>query len=117
MEDIHSISKMSLADDTAYGASVISQVAGVAALQQAGGWRDEFRAHVKSQCRRAVSFLNAVPYVSAVMPEGTFVVFANVSYYLRISGMDEEGESRKRRKGCVHYLRAVLASSNVLCKY
>lgn len=94
-EDVDAISKMSLAEDTAYGVSVLSQVAGIAALQKAGKWQDQFRAHVKSQCQRAVDFLNKIPHAFAVMPEGTFVVFVNVSYYLKLAGMNEEGRPVK----------------------
>lgn len=89
-KDVDMISKRSLAEDTAYGVSVLSQVAGIAALQKAGEWQRHFRRHVESQCWRAVQYLNQIPSVYAVMPEGTFVVFANVSYYLQLAGMDEE---------------------------
>ncbi|CAB9526781.1 Bifunctional aspartate aminotransferase and glutamate/aspartate-prephenate aminotransferase [Seminavis robusta] len=88
--DVEEISKRSLADDTGYGVSVLSQVAGLAALKQAGYWQRAFVNHVRGQCQRSVDRLNKMPAVHATMPQGTFVVFANVSSYLEKSGMNEE---------------------------
>jgi aspartate/methionine/tyrosine aminotransferase len=87
--DAEAISKLSLANDTAYGTASVSQVAAQAALERCSHWLREFRAHVESQCKYAVQRLNQIPHVYCTMPEGTFVCFANVSYYLEKKGIDE----------------------------
>jgi aspartate/methionine/tyrosine aminotransferase len=87
--DTDAISSLSLAEDTAYGVSVLSQVAAQAALEKGSAWLTTFRKHVQSQCAYCVYRLNQIPHVSCTMPEGTFVCFANVSYYLKKSGLDE----------------------------
>eukprot|EP00536_Pseudo-nitzschia_multiseries_P005596 jgi/Psemu1/190910/e_gw1.107.54.1 len=88
--DIDAISQASLADDTGYSVSVLSQVAGIAALNDAGEWQEAFRKHVEAQFAFAVRSINQIPFVKAVMSQGTFVVFANVSWYLNRTRMNEE---------------------------
>lgn len=87
--DIDAISSLSLAEDTAYGVSVLSQVAAQAALEKGSAWLSSFRDHVQSQCEYCVQRLNNIPHVFCTMPEGTFVCFANISYYLKKSSLDE----------------------------
>lgn len=87
--DAEAISKLSLANDTAYGTASVSQVAAQAALERCSHWLRAFRAHVESQCLYAVQRLNQIPHVYCTMPEGTFVCFANVSHYLEKKGIDE----------------------------
>jgi aspartate/methionine/tyrosine aminotransferase/2-polyprenyl-6-methoxyphenol hydroxylase-like FAD-dependent oxidoreductase len=70
---------LSHADETAYGVSTLSQVAGTAALEHGGEWLARFVLHLTSQRDLAVSRLNAIPGVRCHTPEGTFVVFPDVS--------------------------------------
>lgn len=67
------------ADDTAYGVSTLSQVAGAAAYQFGDPWLGRFVSHLRRQRDYAVQRLNAMNGVSCVMPEGTFVVFPHIS--------------------------------------
>lgn len=67
------------AHDTAYGASTVSQVAGGAALEHGGPWLARFVAHLGRQRDYAVARLDAMDDVRCATPEGTFVVFPDVS--------------------------------------
>lgn len=67
------------ADDTAYGASTLSQIAGIAAFERADGWLARFVAHLQRQRDHAVMRLNQMAGVRCHRPEGTFVVFPDVS--------------------------------------
>lgn len=67
------------ADDTVFGASTLSQVAGVAAYERAGTWLSHFLRHLERQRDHAVARLNAIDGVRCATPEGTFVVFPDVS--------------------------------------
>lgn len=67
------------ARDTVYGASTVSQVAGAAALEHGGPWLMRFLAHLRRQRDYAVARLNAMDGVRCETPEGTFVVFPDVS--------------------------------------
>lgn len=67
------------AGDTVYGASTVSQVAGIAAYEHAGQWLRRFVEHLRRQRDYAVTRLNALDGVSCVTPEGTFVVFPDIS--------------------------------------
>ena len=69
------------ADDTAYGVSTLSQVAGIAALNRCDEWLGRFLAHLKRQRDHAVARLNRMPGVHCHLPEGTFVVFPDVSSF------------------------------------
>lgn len=70
--------RLAHADDTAYGVSTLSQIAGAAAYQFAGDWLERFVAHLQRQRDHAVARLNAIPGVHCETPEGTFVVFPSV---------------------------------------
>ena len=87
--DTDVLSRISLAEDTAYGVSVLSQVAAQAALEKGSLWLSTFRQHVHTQCQYCVQRMNKIPHVFCTMPEGTFVCFANVSFYLNKTGLDE----------------------------
>jgi aspartate/methionine/tyrosine aminotransferase len=67
------------AEDTAYGASTISQVAGAAAYELGDAWLQRFVAHLRRRRDQAVSALVAMPGVRCASPEGTFVAFPDVS--------------------------------------
>jgi len=67
------------AEDTAYGASTISQVAGACAYKLGDGWLARFVAHLRRRRDQTVAGLTAIPNVRCSVPEGTFVAFADVS--------------------------------------
>jgi aspartate/methionine/tyrosine aminotransferase len=69
---------LSHADETAYGVSALSQVAGQAALERAGPWLRRFLEHLRRQRDYAVERLNAIPGVSCNTPEATYVVFPKI---------------------------------------
>jgi aspartate/methionine/tyrosine aminotransferase len=68
----------SLAPTTATGVATISQIAAVAALEQAGGWLDAFVVHLRGVRDYAVGRLNAMPGVRCTSPQGTYLLFADV---------------------------------------
>jgi aspartate/methionine/tyrosine aminotransferase/2-polyprenyl-6-methoxyphenol hydroxylase-like FAD-dependent oxidoreductase len=70
---------LSHADDTAYGASTVSQVAGTAAYELGGAWLERFVAHLRRRRDQVVDRLSAIPGVRCASPQGTFVAFADVS--------------------------------------
>lgn len=73
-------------EHTIEGASTLSQVAAVAALEQAGAWRADFLRHCAAQRDRARLRLNALRGVRlGPSPQATFVCFADV----RATGLDE----------------------------
>jgi aspartate/methionine/tyrosine aminotransferase len=67
------------AEDTAYGVSTISQVAGAAAYELGDEWLERFVAHLQRRRDQAVARLAAIPGVRCAVPEGTFVAFPDVS--------------------------------------
>lgn len=67
------------ADDTAYGASTISQVAGTAAYQLADDWLARFVAHLRHRRDQTIARLSAMPGVRCTPPQGTFVAFPDIS--------------------------------------
>jgi aspartate/methionine/tyrosine aminotransferase/2-polyprenyl-6-methoxyphenol hydroxylase-like FAD-dependent oxidoreductase len=67
------------AEDTAYGASTISQVAGAAAYELGDDWLRRFVAHLQRRRDQAVTALTAIPDVRCAKPEATFVAFPDVS--------------------------------------
>lgn len=67
------------APDTAYGVSTVSQVAAAAAYTDAGPWLARYVAHLTRQRDHLVARLNALDGVRCHVPEGTFVVFPDVS--------------------------------------
>lgn len=69
------------ADETAYGASTLSQIAGMAAYEFAESWLEQFLRHLHAQRDYAVARLNQMPRVTCHTPEGTYVVFPDVSAF------------------------------------
>lgn len=69
---------------TAVGVTTISQVAAVAAYQSAWYWVEAFIQHLQSVRDYAVARLNAMPGITCRSPQGTYVLFPDVSG----SGMD-----------------------------
>ena len=64
---------------TADGVSTVSQIAAEAAWDRCWYWVEAFRAHLTRQRDLAVSRLNAMPGVTCRVPEGTYVVFPDIS--------------------------------------
>ena len=85
-------------DTTANGCSVLSQTAAVAAMTSCGdpdhGWLGAWRRHLAAAVHHTVSRLNAMPKVSASLPEACFVVWADVSALLYAPG-DETSPPRE----------------------
>lgn len=73
--------QLSHAEETAYGVSTLSQIAGMAAYETAVSWLHQFQQHLQSQRDYTVARLNQMPGVSCHTPEGTFVVFPNVASF------------------------------------
>jgi aspartate/methionine/tyrosine aminotransferase/2-polyprenyl-6-methoxyphenol hydroxylase-like FAD-dependent oxidoreductase len=67
------------AEDTAYGASTISQVAGAAAYELGDDWLQRFVAHLQRRRDQAVTTLAAIRDVRCAEPEATFVAFPDIS--------------------------------------
>jgi aspartate/methionine/tyrosine aminotransferase len=66
------------AESTVYGVSVLSQVAVVAALNDAREWLAQFVQHLQAQRDYVVRRLAKWPGVTVQPPQGTYVVFPNV---------------------------------------
>lgn len=74
-------------DHTIEGAATLSQIAAVAALDEASDWRREFLTHCARQRDRAIVRLGALPGVRVpTAPRATFVLFADI----RGTGLDEQ---------------------------
>lgn len=71
--------RMAHADETAYGVSNLSQVAGTAALRTGAPWLARFLAHLTRQRNYATWRLQKMIGVTCHAPEGTYVVFPDVS--------------------------------------
>jgi len=69
----------STARTTAFGVSTVSQVAAAAAYERCWYWADAFVEHLTGQRDYAVQRLNAMPGVTCRSPQGTYLVFPNVS--------------------------------------
>ncbi|MEM7132913.1 MAG: pyridoxal phosphate-dependent aminotransferase [Chloroflexota bacterium] len=69
------------ANETAYGVSTLSQVAGIAAYQSADSWQQAYLAHLQQQRDYAVSRLNSMSGVTCHSPEGTHVLFPNIANF------------------------------------
>jgi aspartate/methionine/tyrosine aminotransferase/2-polyprenyl-6-methoxyphenol hydroxylase-like FAD-dependent oxidoreductase len=66
------------AESTVYGVSVLSQVAVVAALNDGREWLAQFVQHLQAQRDYVISRLAKWPGVTAVPPQGTYVIFPDV---------------------------------------
>ena len=85
-------------ETTIGGISSLSQVAGIACLDQCYGWLDQFVAHLQSNRDYAYERLNQMPGVSCVKPQATFVMFPDVSALPHERGRID-GVFKERRKG------------------
>jgi aspartate/methionine/tyrosine aminotransferase/Ca2+-binding EF-hand superfamily protein len=85
------------ADETAYGVSTLSQIAGIAALGRCDEWLNRFVAHLQRQRDHAVARLNRMTGVRCHSPDGTFVVFPDVSSFGL--GVEEIATTLKEKHG------------------
>jgi aspartate/methionine/tyrosine aminotransferase len=67
------------AESTVYGVSVLSQVAVVAALNDGREWLESFVEHLQAQRDYVLQRLTRWPGVTAQKPQGTYVIFPDVS--------------------------------------
>jgi aspartate/methionine/tyrosine aminotransferase len=67
------------AESTVFGVSVLSQVAVIAALQDGRAWLADFVRHLQDQRDYVVSRLARWPGVTISEPQGTYVIFPNIS--------------------------------------
>ncbi|NDD30083.1 MAG: aminotransferase class I/II-fold pyridoxal phosphate-dependent enzyme [Proteobacteria bacterium] len=98
---------LSHANDTAYGVSTLSQIGGVAALREGDAWQGRFLEHLERMRDLAVTRLQRIDGVRCEAPQGTFVLFADVSRRMR-SGEDEEALVERLR---LHHRVAVVPGS------
>ncbi|MBL4704177.1 MAG: pyridoxal phosphate-dependent aminotransferase [Flavobacteriales bacterium] len=63
---------------TVHGASVLSQIGAIAALNSCDYWLEEFVAHTKKMRDILVSEMNAIPGFSCIAPDGCYVAFINI---------------------------------------
>jgi aspartate/methionine/tyrosine aminotransferase/2-polyprenyl-6-methoxyphenol hydroxylase-like FAD-dependent oxidoreductase len=79
-EEAHrAVVSMSHADETAYGVSTLSQIAGVAAIQRGNSWLRRYVGHLQRRRNQALARLRQIPGVRCNLPQGTFVLFPDVS--------------------------------------
>jgi aminotransferase len=80
------LAQSSLATTTMSGVSTLSQIAAVAAIEQADDWLEAWLAHLRGQRDRAVAELQTMPGTQVRAPEGTYVLFPQVEHH----GLDAE---------------------------
>jgi aspartate/methionine/tyrosine aminotransferase len=67
------------AESTVYGVAVLSQVAVIAALEEGREWLRQFVAHLQAQRDYTVERLGQWPKVRVTEPQGTYIIFPDVS--------------------------------------
>ncbi len=72
---------------TAGGACSISQIAAEAAVKKCYYWVDEFMKHLTANRDYAVDFINGIPGLKAYRPEGTYLLYVDISE-LGVSGAE-----------------------------
>ncbi|MCG9794171.1 pyridoxal phosphate-dependent aminotransferase [Flavobacterium algicola] len=70
---------VSLHNSTVHGATVLSQVAATAALNECGYYLDNFVTHLTKIRSLIVTELNSIPGFNCVAPEGCYVAFTNIT--------------------------------------
>jgi aspartate/methionine/tyrosine aminotransferase len=73
--------KISLAIGIPFGVTTLSQLVAMTAYQRCGYWLKAFCQHLQEQRDYAVARLNQVPGVSCNTPQGTYVLFPDVSTF------------------------------------
>jgi len=63
---------------TAGGISTLSQIAGIACLEKAYYWVDEFIKHLTKNRDYAYERINSMPYISCRKPDATYLMFINI---------------------------------------
>jgi aspartate/methionine/tyrosine aminotransferase len=86
------------AASTVFGVSVLSQIAVIAAVREAGPWLAEFLQHLEAQRDYAAERLARWPGVTLYRPQGTYVIFPGVSSLS--AGFNNDAE-----RLCEHLLR------------
>ncbi len=108
---------------TTFGASVVSQVAAVAAMRECQQWRGEFLQHLRRLRKIGTARLDALDGFHCIEPEGTYLFFPDI----RETGMDASdlaaeletkarvavvpGEERWFGAGAVGHIRLSFATS------
>lgn len=65
---------------TAGGATSLSQIAAIAAMNDARGWLSEFIQHITENRNYAVDFINKqIPSLKAYQPQATFLLYVDIS--------------------------------------
>ena len=64
---------------TVHGANILAQVAATAALNECGGWLQDFLQHLHAMRDLTVRRLNEIPGFSCIAPEGCYVAFADIT--------------------------------------
>ena len=80
-ETFESLLSASGARTTMTGATTVSQVAARAAYERAGPWLEGFLAHLHEMRDHAVERLNAIDGVTCRAPQGTYLLFPDVSAF------------------------------------
>jgi aspartate/methionine/tyrosine aminotransferase len=80
--ELTKVLKLSHTDTTANGASVIAQVAAIAAITEAGSWLVSWKLHLHACVKHAVTRLNKMEGVNVDLPESCFVIWVDVSSIL-----------------------------------
>lgn len=78
-ETYEQLVELSRVETTSTGVTTLSQVAAVAAYQNCWYWLEEFLVHLRGVRDYAAARLNAMPGVRCAVPEGTYVLFADVT--------------------------------------
>lgn len=64
---------------TAGGAASISQIAAIAAMNNTDEWYKEWISHLTENRDYAVDFINNIPHLKAYKPQGTYLLYVDVS--------------------------------------
>jgi aspartate/methionine/tyrosine aminotransferase len=83
LDDLVALSKV---ETTAAGVTTLSQIAAVAAYEHCWYWLEKFLVHLEEVRDYAAARLNAMPGVRVRPPEGTYVLFADITG----TGMDSQ---------------------------
>jgi len=81
-DELTKVLTLSHTDTTANGASVIAQVAAIAAMTEAGSWLVSWKLHLHACVKHAITRLNMMEGVHANLPESCFVIWVDVSSIL-----------------------------------
>jgi aspartate/methionine/tyrosine aminotransferase len=71
--------ELSRARTTAAGVTTVSQIAAIAAYEKSWYWADAFLAHLREMRDYAAGRLNAIPGVTCPTPQGTYVLFPDIT--------------------------------------